>query len=94
MDTIQKDPVPANVEPVKQVTSEQFSLNWRDLGRGALIAVISAVLTSVYEAIETGGLETIQWKTVLTVAVGALVAYLIKNFVDPTRTVRIYQKTA
>lgn len=93
MDTINIQPVPENLEPVKQVTSEQGKLSIRDLGKGALVAVLSAVLTSIYEAIQTGGLDTIEWKTVLTVAVGALAAYLLKNWlIEPTKTIRVYKK--
>lgn len=92
MAEIKIDPVPQNLEPVKQITSEQWSVNWRDVGKGALVAVITAVLTVVLEAIQEGGLNAINWPTVGTVAISTLAAYLLKQFTDPTKTVRTYKK--
>ncbi len=82
----------ANEVPVKQVESNQYSLNARDLIRGAIIAVIGAVLTSVQEAITKGGLDAINWRTVLTVAISALVSYLTLNFFNATKTITLYKK--
>lgn len=92
MDSIKIQPVPENLEPVKQITSEQFSINWRDVGKGALIAVITAVLTVILEAVQEGGLNAINWAAVATAGTSALAAYLLKQFTDPTKTVRTYKK--
>lgn len=92
MDPIKIETAPENLEPVKQVLSEQFTINWRDLGRGAIVAVIGAVLTAIQQALSEGGLDTINWKTVGTVAVSALISYLMLNFFGATRTTRVYHK--
>lgn len=92
MAEIKIDPVPQNLEPVKQVTSEQFTINWRDVGRGAIVAVVMAVLTSIQQTLETGGLETINWKAVGSVGVGALISYLVLQFTSATKTIRVYKK--
>ena len=55
-----------------------FKLSWEDLGRGLLVAVLSAVLTALYEYIPNG-FAGIKWEAIATVAVTAGVAYLIKN---------------
>lgn len=81
-----------NEVPVKQVTSNQYSLNSRDLIRGAIVAVIGAALTSVQQFLAEGGFEAINWKTVLTVAVSALVSYLTLNFFNATKTITVYEK--
>src|SRR5687767_14565246 len=92
MDPVKIETAPENLEPVKQVLSEQFTINWRDILRGAILAVISAVLTTVQQIIEVDGIESIKWKTVATVALGALISYLALNFASATRTIRVYKK--
>ena len=93
MDPIKIEQAPANLEPVKQVLSEQFSINWRDVGRGAIVAVVTAVLASVQQALSTGGLEQIKWmEVVLPAGVTALVSYLLLQFGSATKTIRVYKK--
>ena len=60
-------------------TSDFFNLNWRDLGKGLLLAVITAVLTYVYEAFQTGGITSVDWKLVGSTALVSAVSYLFKN---------------
>src|SRR5687768_760475 len=76
----------ATTTPTTQ-TNKQYTLNYRDLLRGLLIAVITATITSVYEAISQGGFETIEWKETLAIAVTAGLSYLIKNYFTPTEIV-------
>lgn len=61
--------------------SDFFSLNWRDLGKGLVVAVITAVLTYAWTAIEAGGLTSIDWKVVGSTAVISAVGYLMKNLI-------------
>lgn len=61
-------------------TNKQYSLNYRDLLRGLLIAVLTAVITFVYEIISQKGFENIEWKEVLSIALAAGLSYLIKNW--------------
>lgn len=69
-------------------TSGLWKLDTKDFLRGLLMAVIGAVLTSVYEIIDKGeGLDGINWNTVWKVALGTAVTYLIKNFLTPGEVV-------
>lgn len=61
--------------------SEFFSLNWRDLGKGLIVAVITAVLTYAWAAIEAGGLTSIDWQVVGSTAIISAIGYLMKNLV-------------
>lgn len=58
-----------------------FKLNLKDFGKGLLVAVLSAVITYLYQAVQNGSLATIDPSVLLQVAVGALLAYLLKNLV-------------
>ena len=58
-----------------------FNLNWRDVLKGLIMAFISAVVTGVYQLIQTNGI--ISWvtiKPVIVVGIGAGLSYLIKNY--------------
>jgi hypothetical protein len=70
-----------------KATADTGTINYKDLLKGLAMAVISAVLTTVYSAIDTGGLETVNWKTVLTVASVSAIGYLIKNLFTPAQIV-------
>lgn len=76
-----------------KTTSGLFKLNWEDLGKGALLALIMPVLFVLQELIDKGGLSYAWFqnvdnlKTLGMAAVGSLVAYLIKNFFTPAKTV-------
>ncbi len=64
------------------MNSNFFSLNWLDLGKGLLVAVIGSILTAVYQAIQAGQL-TWTWaffQPIVLTGVAAGIAYLIKNF--------------
>lgn len=61
-----------------QVTSGKLSLNWQDIFKGAIVAVIMAAMTTIEQAISAG--VKIDWALVGSVSAGTLVAYLAKNF--------------
>jgi len=70
----------------KVVVSPQFSLQARDFVKGLLLAVITSVLVVVQSTIETGSLK-FNWQQIGMVAIGSIVAYLVKNFFSvPTVT--------
>lgn len=59
--------------------SELLKLNYRDLLKGFILAIITAITTYLYEVIKNGDLTTFRWETILTTAVIAAVGYLTKN---------------
>jgi len=62
-----------------------LALNWRDFFKGLVLAVLTAVIAWAYEAVQSGTLFSPgALKTVGMVAIGALLAYLIKNFFTNT----------
>ena len=67
-------------------TSDLFSLNWTDAGKGLLCAVAGAVISQVTASIQAGNLNinlTSLWHGALV----AGLAYLGKNFFTPAQTV-------
>jgi hypothetical protein len=62
-----------------------FSLNWRDLGRGAIVAIISGIALPVLAIFQTPGFDVanVNWTGVLALAlnggIAALAGYLSKN---------------
>lgn len=56
-----------------------LSLKQKDAIKGAVVAVLTAVLTFIGQSLDAGEL-TFRWKSIATIALSALVAYLIKNF--------------
>ena len=58
-----------------------LSLQWKDGLKGFITAVATALITSIYSIIQTGGMPTHdQWKVILLSSVSAGFAYLLKNF--------------
>jgi hypothetical protein len=63
--------------------SSLFSLNWRDFLKGLLLAILSAVITFVYEVIQAGtAFDTEFFRAMGLVAVSTLLAYLMKNLFE------------
>jgi hypothetical protein len=65
----------------KDNTMSNFgTINWADILKGFLLAAITAVITGIYQAIQTGGLPSMaDLQTIGIVALGAGLSYLIKN---------------
>lgn len=64
--------------------SKLFHLGVKDILRGLLIAVLTPVLVVVQMSLDKGELN-IDPKAVAMAAIGGLVAYLIKNFLTPSK---------
>ena len=62
------------------MNSNFLNLNKYDLLKGLLVAIITAVLTGVYNALQSG--VAIDWKIVLTTGVTAGIGYLLKNLLS------------
>jgi hypothetical protein len=61
--------------------SALFSINLKDVGKGALIAAGTTVLGTLYPMLQSGTLPTVaQLQTMGIAGVAAGVAYLTKNF--------------
>ena len=60
-------------------TSNLYSLDLKDLAKGLVVAIGSAVITTIQTSLQAGSLN-FNWKLIGTVALGAGVAYLGKNF--------------
>lgn len=68
-------------------TSKRFTINWNDASRGLLIAVVTAVLTSLYNITVKCGIACIDWKDTAGIAIAAGLAYLLKNLFTPSEIV-------
>jgi hypothetical protein len=67
-------------------TSSLFSLDFKDLGKGLLVAIGGAVITAIQASVQAGTL-TLNLKTIGSVALAAGLSYLSKNFFTPAKTV-------
>ena len=55
-----------------------LNLNSSDFIKGLLMAVLSSVITVVYQTVEAGSL-TFDWKAIGTMAITSALAYIMKN---------------
>jgi hypothetical protein len=60
------------------MNSTFFNLNATDFIKGLLMAVLSSVITVVYQTIEVGSL-VFDWKAIGTIALTSGLAYIMKN---------------
>lgn len=63
-----------------------FTLDWKSVARGAIVAVLSGIALPVLAAVQTPGFDilTVNWHQVLILAVNGgiagFAAYLVKSF--------------
>jgi hypothetical protein len=55
-----------------------FNLNTNDFIKGLVMAVLSTVITVVYQTVEAGSL-VFDWKSIGTMALTTALAYIMKN---------------
>jgi len=60
------------------MNSSIFTLDNKDFIKGLLVAVLSAVITILYNTIETGSLN-FDWKAIGTMALTSALGYILKN---------------
>lgn len=60
--------------------SNANSINWSDVGKGLLIAVLTAAFTQIYIMVQAWDFSKENWQDVLQNSVTAFMAYLAKNF--------------
>lgn len=64
-------------------TSKKYSLDWNDLIKGGVLAVLAPVaieLQTWADTLATGLPYELEWKRIAMSAVGGAMAYLFKNF--------------
>ena len=60
------------------MNSTFLNLNVNDLIKGLAVAVLTSVLTIVYNTLQTGSLS-FDWSAIATAALTSAIAYLMKN---------------
>ena len=60
------------------MNSSIFTLNSSDFLKGLIMAVLSTVITVVYQTVEAGSL-VFDWKAIGTMALTTALAYIMKN---------------
>lgn len=69
------------------ITSKKFSLQWRDVLRGFIMAGLTSALVVVQQSVESGELK-FNWHSICMAAIGGGVAYLLKNWlIEPAKTI-------
>jgi hypothetical protein len=61
-----------------KIMSTFLNLNTSDFLKGLLMAVLSSVITIVYQTVEAGSL-VFDWKAIGTMAITSALAYIMKN---------------
>lgn len=60
------------------MNSPFLNVDFKDLAKGFVLAVLTSVLTIVYTTLQSGSLA-IDWKLCLTTSLTSGIAYLLKN---------------
>jgi hypothetical protein len=71
----------------KRIVSKQFTLAWRDIARGLIMAVLTPALFIIQQSIDAG-IWVFDWHTIAMASVGGGVGYLIKNLLEPTKVIQ------
>lgn len=69
-----------------------FSINWNDVIKGLVMAVLTPVVFIVQQTLEKGTL-VFNWQSIGMAAVAGGVGYIIKNFFTPAAPVKEVTKT-
>lgn len=72
------------MEKVK--VDKQFSLKVKDFLKGIYLAVIVPLLVTILEVIQAGSFN-LDWESLGKIGISSLAAYLLKNFLTPTKVV-------
>ncbi len=60
-------------------TSNFLSLNWLDIAKGLLMAILTPVVVVIQQSLESG-IFVFDWKSIGIASLAGGVAYLVKNF--------------
>lgn len=73
--------------------SDLFKLNFKDLGKGLIVAALAAIITGLYQVLQTGALpDAAALKTIGTAALVGCVGYLVKNLFTGSNVVQTYSE--
>lgn len=72
----------------KKIVSKQFTLQARDWVKGLVMAVATPALVIIQQSLDAGVL-VFNWKAIGMAAIAGGVAYLIKNFIEPSKVVEV-----
>lgn len=67
-------------------TAKRFNLSLNDWWKGLIVAVFTPVVTIVMTSLQAGSL-VFNWVAIGTTALAALLAYVMKNFLDAPKIV-------
>ena len=67
-------------------TSEKFRLNWKDILKGIVVAILTPAIVIIQASLDSGVL-TFNWHQIGMASVAGFLAYLTKNFFTPAQTV-------
>lgn len=70
----------------KFTTSKKYTINWRDVAKASLMAALTPVLVLIQNSLDAG-VFVFYWKPLAMSAVGGFLAYLMKNFFTPSKTI-------
>lgn len=74
----------------KTVYSKRFTLGWRDILKGLIMAIITPALVVAQQSLDKGDF-TFNWKYVAMASMAGGVAYLIKNLFEPSKSITTYR---
>jgi hypothetical protein len=74
------------------MTSKKFTLDWRDVIKGVILAALAAGVAVAVETYETGSLN-FDWHLIGKAAIYGGVGYIIKNFFTPAEIKTPAEKT-
>ena len=78
---------------MKTITSKRFRINLLDLGKGFIVAAITAIVAGCGQIFEqwiissSFSIEKVQLMYIIKIGVGGGVAYLIKQFFTPAKII-------
>lgn len=72
----------------KIIVSKQFNLKLRDWLKGLLMAVLTPAILIVQQSLEAG-VWVFNWQTIGMAAVAGGMAYIVKNFLEPSKVVEV-----
>lgn len=58
--------------------SDLYTLDWRDVGKGVLLAVVASILVFLQGSLANG--LTVDWAELLRVALASGLGYIMKNY--------------